>query len=501
MSTRDNEDELLAACRIQIAEGVSEENLLERIRVQLVYGEGCDDWDKTYYAELIRKEAQNFRTERRREQKRIASLVGEGKDAPAPPLADRLTLAEAEQSLVYITDGRQVVDDHLRSLPFADFDAAYANSRHSYFDEKGKEKSKSVAQAWLASPNRRTASALTFAPGRGGYTVSPVGENALNTWQARNRGAPPSDWAARCRIFTDHVSWLFGEYAPIFLNWLAHIEQQPGVLPHFGWLHIARHHGMGRNWIACVLAQVWRGNVAAAFDLLGTLESSFNQRLSRCLLAIVDEINESGGLQWKHANALRQSMTAEYRTINIKYGRLHIEYNCCRHLLFSNHRGALPLDDNDRRFFVVESSDSPRDVDYYKELYGASADPAFIASVARFLQTRDLSGFRPGERPPMTEAKKTLVQLAKTEAELFAEQVVEAWPVDVIYLSEFKRHVDGASPRALTFAMDRAGLQRWSRRQLRGGYGGFETPYIIRNPDRWMTAEPDCSPSAPMAQI
>ena len=473
---------------LQLASGVNEKDLFDRLRVQTIYGLGLE-FDEAECRRLIEAAARELRKNRREEQRRINRAIGEGKDVNAPPLADRMTLAEAEASLVFVTDGRQVADENCHVMQFHEFEAAYAGSLHSYVDGKGIPRTKPVTRAWLESPQRKTIAALTFAPGRGAVTLGPLGSPALNSWRPRVQQGP-EDWEQRAAPFVAHVRWLWGDYAEQFLDWLAHIEQKPGELPHYGWLHIARSHGMGRNWLAGVLTRVWRGNVAASFDLVGALESGFNSRLSRCLLAIVDEVCETGGLQWKHANALRQLVTAEYRTINPKYGRQTVEFNAARFLLFSNHGNALPLDENDRRFFVVEAPGVPKEPAYYRTLYQLLDDPDFISSVCWLLSRRDISGFQPGARPPMTDAKLALTNAAKSEADLLAEDVVRAWPVDVITMSEIAAQLEHEPTKATAHALDRAGMRRCNRRQLRT-LSGVERPYAIRNHERWIDATAD----------
>ncbi|MEQ1780868.1 MAG: DUF5906 domain-containing protein [Hyphomonadaceae bacterium] len=437
----------------------------------------------------IETAAKELRKARREEQQRINRAIGEGRDVEAPPLADRITLAEAEASLVFVTDGRQVADENHRVMPYHEFEAAYAASMHRYVDGRSVPRTKPVSRAWLESHDRKTIEALTFAPGRGPVTRGPQGVPALNSWRPRVRTAPDG-WETLVEPFVAHVRWLWGAYAEQFLDWLAHIEQKPGELPHYGWLHIARSHGMGRNWLAGVLTRVWRGDVAASFDLVGTLDTGFNARLSRCMLAIVDEVCETGGLQWSHANALRQLVTAEVRAINPKYGRQTLEYNAARFLLFSNHANALPLDENDRRFFVVDAPGAPLGTEYYRTLYLQLDNPEFIAAVGWLLSQRDISGFQPGARPPMTDAKKALTTAAKSETDLLAEDVVRGWPVDVITLSEIADQLGHEPTKATSHALDRAGLRRCNQRQIRMP-SGRERPYAIRDHDRWVNASPD----------
>ena len=291
-------------------------------------------------------------------------------------------------------------------------------------------------------------------------------------------------------MFLDHVHWLWGDDADSFLDWLAHIEQVPGALPHFGWIHISREHGKGRNWISSVLARVWRGYVAASLDLVAILEGSFNGRLSRKLLAIVDEINEGGNASYRQAQTLRQLVTSEHREINPKYGRQHVEYNACRWLLFSNHTGALPLTEDDRRFYVVAHKGEPRSREYYAALYGKLSDPMFISAVAEFLSRRDVRRFNPGERPPLNTAKAELVGFGQTETDLTLREVAAKWPVDVITNHELTNLLDGETidKAHVRHALERAGLRRISARKVKVFEQGAQRTHVIRNHDKWIAA-------------
>jgi hypothetical protein len=451
--------------------------------------------DEIKVKSIIEDESRRCKSKRRQEQREAARAIGDGCDSRTILAAEKVTLEEALARFVFISDGRQVYDLEASipaPLAFADFDATYAGSKHPYTDNKGNPRIKSVAQAWLESAERKSAPAITYKPSAEVMTRSPTGEIAVNAWRPKERKAVPSDWLERAAPFLEHVSYLWGADTDIFLDWLAHIEQKPGELSHFGWIHIARAHGMGRNWISCVLARVWGGNVAPAFDLVNTLETGFNGRLSRCHLAIVDEICEGGSLKWQHGSALRQLVTADQRLINPKYGRQRVEYNCCRWLLFSNHTDALPLDDNDRRFWVVETHEPPRTPSYYANLYQLINDRTFCDSVAAYLATRDISKFNPGQRPPMTEAKSALVAMSKTEADFIAEEIVAKWPVDVIFTTETSALLEDQSltTKAFAHSLDRAGIRRVlkSGGKLRGPNGNVTTAYIIRNHRDWSQA-------------
>jgi hypothetical protein len=229
----------------------------------------------------------------RRQAQRLADRqIGEGSDIV--PMTEIFALKDMLQRFVFIHEGSQVAD-LLRPqavLQLPDFKNATAGSRHSITKADGGKKLVPCSQAWLGDHERKDAEALTYQAGAQRIAVSPKGKRALNLWSPISRDTPPSDWQILAALFVEHIQWLWGEHADVLLDWLAHIEQKPGELPHIGWIHISRIHGMGRNWISAVLARLWRGNVAASLDLMGVLESGFNDRLSRCQLAIVDEIHE-----------------------------------------------------------------------------------------------------------------------------------------------------------------------------------------------------------------
>ena len=428
--------------------------------------------------------------DRRKKQREENIAIGEGSDMV--PLAEIFTLPEMLEKFVFIKDGSQVapIDRPQAVLSLPDFKNAFAASKHSV-EVDGRKKSVPVTKAWMESPERMEAESLTFHPGAPRMTVEPgSGRNALNSWAGFDRADAPEDWELLCRAFVEHVEWLWGPDAPVFLDWLAHIEQKPGELPHYGWVHICRKHGMGRNWIASALTRAWRGHTAASVDLVPLLEGGFNGSLARKVFAFVDEINEGGNTKHSHAQRLRQLITAEFRTINPKYGRQRVEYNSSRWLVFSNHTGALPLTKDDRRFRVVAHEGAPREPAYYERLYGLLGNPEFIPAVAKFLGKRDLRHFKPGERAPMNRAKSELVGFNQSEDDINSELIAQNWPVDIIMANELNRILgEGSTSRLpVRHAMDRAGIRKLQKK-VRYYEQGPQIVYALRSFERWAGEE------------
>jgi hypothetical protein len=98
-----------------------------------------------------------------------------------------------------------------------------------------------------------------------------------------------------------------------------------------------------------------------------------------------------------------------------------VEKNCCRGLKFSNYRDAIPLTDADRREQVIDNPTVVKEPAYYEHLYGSLNDILFIGSIKRYLETLDISDFRPGAHATMNTAKELVLLALKTEIDFAVE--------------------------------------------------------------------------------
>lgn len=432
---------------------------------------------------------------RRREQIEEAMSIGEGSDSIR--LAGMVALDEMLPRFVFIQDGQQVVDlqrpQHVIAL--TDWKATFKASTTTIeikgqFNQDGTPKTKSCETAvlWEKSPVRQIADAVTFLAGGKRVVRDPKGREAVNTWNAPERSTALGDPS----LFLEHVAYLFGEDAPRFLDWLAHVEQRPGELPQFGWLHVSDKQGTGRNWIAGVLARLWPGYAAVNFDLAAFFRTGFNDRLSSKIIAVVDEINEGANeSKWRNSESMKSLVNEGQRTINPKFGRIREEFNSCRWLVFSNHRSALALNETDRRFNVVIREGTPRDAEYYRHLYAALKDPGFVAGVAHMLRTRDISGFNPGAHALMNAAKEAVIAANRSEADDVLVDVVKYWPADVIQSSTLGELVTGQPGGKITPAHRHALERRGIRGREKPVWFGNSTcrVSILRNPEQWEGAD------------
>lgn len=425
-------------------------------------------------------------TRRRLQQEENARLQQPETVSILPPSMSREEMLE---SMVWIASGEMVasVNDTTMFMTWKEF-RQLTSASMTLSDER--KKPVPTAVLWQQDPQRKTVITRTFHPGAGIFCRDPDGRPAINTWRPLER----KEATAGISLFLDHVAYLFPDAVERekFLDWLAHLEQKPGELPHYGWLHVANKTGTGRNWLASVLARVWRGYVAPNVDLPNLLDSQFNGQLAGRVLAIVDEIQAGvSENRYSHTNKLRSIVTAEYRDVNPKYGRQHREHNAMRWLVFSNHLNALPIDDTDRRWRIVHHEAEPRPQEVYATLYAALNDREFINAVAVFLAERDISSFNPGERPPMNAAKQSVIGAAKSMTQKNADRLVLSWPVDVITQGDIANVLSDGEESRFTPAMRRA-MEEAGALQIDGPikvHGKASRCWILRNKAKWLNAD------------
>ncbi len=89
----------------------------------------------------------------------------------------------------------------------------------------------------------------------------------------------------------------------------------------------------------------------------------------------------------------------------------------------------------------------------------------FINAVGVYLRGRDISKFNPGERPPMSDAKRTAINASKSMTQQSAEMIIKGWPSDVISNSDvvslFTDGGEGSLNAAMKRAMNEAGAAQY----------------------------------------
>lgn len=200
------------------------------------------------------------------------------------------------------------------------------------------------------------------------------------------------------------------------LDWLAYPLQNPGAKLSSA-LVFHGPQGTGKNLFFEVMARIYgRYGLVVGQD---QLEDKFNDWASQKLFLIGDEVVARQEL-YHHKNKLKAFITGTTIQINTKMLPLRTEANHMNIVFLSNELQPLALEEGDRRYFVVWCPEKGA-----KSLYDEAAEGVEhggAEALFHLLLQRDLSGFSPHAAPPMTAAKRDLVDLGLRPADRFMRE-------------------------------------------------------------------------------
>lgn len=286
--------------------------------------------------------------------------------------------------------------------------------------------------------------------------------------------------------FILHCKGIFDKQgdAEQFLNYMAHRAQKPEEKPRFA-LIIAGGQGIGKDTaIEMCISAIGAWNVANIDP--SALDSNFNEFMAACLV----RINEAANLQEMNKWAFNERVkvliagSPDYTIINPKYAT---KYTCrlhCGVIITTNHlQSGIYIPQDDRRYDVIEcversiffESDAQKN-EYFKALWHWYNNKGGAEKVAKYLLTKDLSGFSAANGQRKTEAHRTVAKTAT---------VGDAWLADILETCNFCDFVPAAwvlnlatiaaipdAAKKLPLAMQRLGYSLYLNQD--GGDGRFQ---------------------------
>lgn len=258
------------------------------------------------------------------------------------------------------------------------------------FVHKPKIARKNQAQAWLEWGSKN------YMPnGTGFYPLSdkcPPG--VFNFYQGFAVKAAHGD----CSIYLSHLKNIIcagdeGNYNYL-LGWLAHLVQKPDEKPNVA-IVLKSVEGTGKGTLVEPLLQML-GSHGSKINGAGNVAGRFNGVVANKLLIFADEVDLTDS---KVADRLKSIITET--SVNMERKGLEVEPlpNYCR-LIFASNRGrVINAGVRERRYFVLEPSDTKaQDAEYFKALHAwIKKDGA--AKLLHYLLSVDISKFSPYKCP------------------------------------------------------------------------------------------------------
>jgi hypothetical protein len=265
----------------------------------------------------------------------------------------------------------------------------------------------------------------------------------------------------------------------------------PGEKLTYALLLQSKKHGVGKS----TLIDIWR-------QLLGPsntrktnseeMSGNYQSYLADTILVVLEELNLGSGIQVY--NRLKDMITGETAIINEKYVKQREVPNTANFVFLSNLTAPLLIEQNDRRFFVIDSPADPRPASYWSEFQKWWRDN--LGVVKRYFDSVDLKDFAPYAPPPETPAKERLKRHSESPLVQELKELVDnrLWPFDrdVLTQEDIKsalklRGHGRETPQKLALAMREAGFEPLGQHRVDGSQsrGSF---WACRNGEDWLAA-------------
>jgi hypothetical protein len=261
---------------------------------------------------------------------------------------------------------------------------------------------KRTAAEWLKWDGRGQLETVTYKPG-----AAPIVEGCWNGWRgwgleetAVKRGSV-EPWRELLDFIFDghdvaHRRW--------FEQWLAYPLQHPGTKL-FTATVLWGAQGTGKTLIGHTMSRIYGENYTEVNER--ELHGGFNEWAEYKQFALGDEI--TSGDKRGVADHLKGLITQKFLRINPKHIKPYCLPDCINWLFTSNHCDAFFLEDDDRRYFVIEILKPPLPQAFYDAYDAWYKSDAGAGALFYHLLHLDLKNFSPMAPPPLTTSKQEMI--------------------------------------------------------------------------------------------
>lgn len=272
-----------------------------------------------------------------------------------------------------------------------------------------------------------------YRPFRTPVFIDEEGFGVKNLWREPEIKA---DASVNPAPFVDFLCHAFGETAAEYLlDWMAWQYQKPLNKPHTA-LYLYGSQGTGKGTLANILEEVFGNTAVKRVADQSKLSSMSSVDIWTRTLLIVEEVDVSLGSTMSNViKSYTGTDTVDSDRKGEHFDSYHIPANL---VMLSNHAPTF-LERDDRRFYVKEMKPQDNPTAYFNELYQWLNTKGGFSAIAHLLASRDISGLTQGDRPPMTDEKRTACDIATKQDLLDVMTFIENNPNVWVFLpSDFR---------------------------------------------------------------
>lgn len=232
-------------------------------------------------------------------------------------------------------------------------------------------------------------------------------------------------------LVKDHLARLFPDERErgVFTSWLAYNTRAPGGKVRWA-PFIYGAEGAGKSFFINLLGMVMGPGNVAPLDAGTVCTSDFSGWAVGAAVRCMEEVKLHGHNAHDVTNKLKQFHTNTIIDVHPKGRDPYRAINKTNYLLLSNYIDGLPLEEGDRRYFVLHCAVSKEEAKaltasgYFEALFAAIE--TFPGAVRKWLLEFDLHPeFQPDGQAPMTSAKQTTISLSKSNIYIAGEELIE----------------------------------------------------------------------------
>jgi hypothetical protein len=282
---------------------------------------------------------------------------------------------------------------------------------------------------------KNTVHALGFHPGEG-FIYNEGGKNYVNQYTPPDALVPMTD--ADIRLLEIFWKFMFPRpadqaYSQYLLQCYGHVVQRPAVKIESAPLIVGAKTGTGKSTLAYEIPRRLVGESNTQFVSSKTLKGSFSGYLNGKQFLYFDEIHVNG--KWDSddtANALKAVIAGSTVEVAPKYMNPYNIVNRVFVTATSNYDDAMSLPREDERRWGVYAHKLPDGSTqasieaFFTRFYAWLALPDTAGKLRWFFKNRvDISGFNPSAKPPMTSAKRLMVNRSQLKEVQILQMAME----------------------------------------------------------------------------
>lgn len=262
---------------------------------------------------------------------------------------------------------------------------------------------------------------LCYRPDRAGLIITNGNSSSINLHTPTTIQEEPGDPAP----FLEFMAYLFpnSEEREQVERWCATLIGRPDIRMEYAMLLISEATGIGKTSLGAKILRplvgIQNASTASEQDIT---DNAFNEWVANKRLVVVNEIYS--GHSWKAYHALKSIITDKDIMVNQKYQRQYQVENWAHILACSNSMRALKIEQDDRRWFYPEVTEEK----WEKNKFGTFfkwLDSGGL-SIIKFWARNYTNYVMPGERAPMTQRKKDMIEGSRSDGQTEVAAIAEA---------------------------------------------------------------------------